>query len=320
MASRSDSALGAVVLCAAAACGPTPAPAPPPTPAPEPALTAADLRGHFRWSHASDADGVRRVEIERWSLDGEGPALTGRYEREVTFVSLDGTPFECNQAVRYRLRSTVELEGTVAGRSAHLHARAYRVEASPCERGYRRLGSYEARPVPAGLALRWDGGAQTLSRDEPPADAAPTAPAPDSGERAPLEGAWRWATRATADDGAELRLEVERWRLTETSPGVLEGEYVRTVTVSSPGGAEIACAGAPHYRHQDRYTVRGTRDGDRITVAEVAYEAEPHPCLHHAERHLDSAIGVLEGGYLVLTWRGKRRQVLQPYGAYSSRK
>lgn len=296
----------------AGACGPSsPGPraaAPRPDTAPL-AQRASAVRGHWRWTHVSERDGVRRVEVERWHLEVPGPArepipVAGSYERVVTFLSLDGVPFTCNQTLSYELRATYRIEGELSSGGLALREVAYQAAPSPCEPRRRALGTYQGERAGDALVLRWPGGEQTLERvpaPEPTEGASPPGPAG-------LAGAWHWQTRTRRSN--EVRVEVERWQLDGAPGGRLRGTIERTVTVFDAEGAYYECSGETYYRYRDRYTVRGHREGARLHISEIAVEPDAHPCLVHQQRHLDSAVGELVGDYLVWTWRGGRRQVL----------
>jgi hypothetical protein len=302
---RRRSATSALILLFAGCGGAAPPAPPPPPPPPSPLELAA---GSFEWSHETEESGVRRLENEHWLLARAGEQLRGEYRREVVFESTDGLPFSCNQAPSYRLRSAYELEGFLDpdGGALVLVETGYRTAPSPCEPAQRSLWRYQARPVEGGLELAWDGGRHMLRRAE---TATPRTGAwlPDRAEAA---GTWRWTSHEPTSPGEARRAEREEWSLTEGEGGLVTGAYERIVTVTAPEGETLSCNGAPSYEYRDRYRVRGTRAGDRVSLAEIEVETEPHPCLVHHDRHLDAAIGRLYPEELVLTWRGDRRQVL----------
>jgi hypothetical protein len=279
-------------------------PAPIAAPSVPTAFIEADrVRGSWLWSHADESDGVRRIEHERWSLSLDGPAVTGRYTREVSFLSTDGKPFDCSQTLSYSLRSTFELKGTAHTRHLVLEERDFETTASPCESGFRKLARYEGFLTDAGLMLIWKGGSQTLTRA--------SGPAPDANlALGSTDGRWEWQNSNELESAGEVRVEREDWELTEQDDGSLRGTYLRAVTVYDPDGRAFECSGQSRYHFSDRYTVAGARRGSRVVLSEVAVDSEPHPCLPHAARHLDAAVGTLDGGYLELTWRGGHRQVL----------
>lgn len=283
-----------------------PAPSAPPTMAPgggtDPIQIAA-VEGSWHWSHRVDEDGVRRIETEHWQLTLDGTAVTGTYDRRVTFLSSDGQPFDCSQTLTYELVTRYAIRGTAHHSHLELVEDSYRVEPSPCEGGYRKLGRYEGFLKEGQLLLVWKGGSQRLSR----AEAVPDAEDPRAGE---VVGRWAWHNSGEPDTNGEVRVEREDWELSEDRPGRVLGTYLRVVTVYDPDGRTFPCSGASHYRYTDRYTIEAQRRGDRLVVTEVAVDPEAHPCLARAERHLDQAIGRIRGSYLELTWRGGHRQVL----------
>lgn len=286
-------------------------------PPPASGVTIADatatraMAGAWEWRLTTTADGVRTDEHERWELapSADWLTLTGRYQRTVVATATDGLPFPCLQRPTYALASTVAVTVTAAPGGAHVTETSYQAAPSPCDRGLRRLATYDAALDGDHLILRWDGGEATLTRAAP-AVAAPApalAPAP--------AGPWRWATTSWTADGRVQR-EDEAWELAVGADGALAGWYLRTVEVRDPRGEVIACAGAPGYRYVDRYLVRGRRQLDPDERGdwrfdEIAVDAGTHPCLAASPtRALDGATADVIGDALVLTWRGARRQVL----------
>lgn len=302
-----SAALALLPFALSPSCGRGPRPAgPKPTATPSVPTTfieADRVRGGWTWSHAHESDGVRRIEHERWMLQLDGTRVTGRYTRDVTFLSLDGNPFECSQTLSYSLRSTFELGGKAHSRHIELSERDFEAVSSPCESGFRKLARYEGFLTDAGLMLIWKGGSQTLIRAAVPEPG-------DASAALVADGRWSWHNSSDAESAGEVRVEREDWELSEEDDGSLRGTYLRAVTVYDPAGRAFECSGQSQYRYTDRYTVAGSRRGTRIVLSEVAVDAEPHPCLPQGSRHLDAAVGSLDGGYLELTWRGGHRQVL----------
>jgi hypothetical protein len=296
----------------AVSCGQKPAPSVV-APAVDPARTgarisASDVDGQWRWSMVTEAEGVRRVEVERWHLQARGAnRIGGTYQRTVTFLSQSGVPFTCNQDLSYELRTVYQVAGTVRdGKGVELSELEYQTAPSPCDTGHRSLARYEGERVGERLVLRWPGGEQTLGREA----AAPGVPAEHLAARAAVTGRWRWQSRS--QQGDQVRVEVEDWELAENPAGAITGTVARTVTIFDAEGQRYDCSGDTFYRHGDRYTVRGYRTGTSIGLHETSALPEPHPCLVHKERHLDAAVGELSGDYVVLTWRGGRKQILHP--------
>lgn len=254
-------------------------------------------------------DGVMVIEKERWFFDGEvADTVRGRYRRDVAFLSMDGTPFVCNQAPGYTQSARFDVTvGVEAGKLAVAET-AYDTAPSPCDSSFRHLGRYTALPVRRRLALRFDDGDQELARPARPFAAADLAlPAP----AASIAGAWHWTLSSRDATGAD-RHEDERWELAVAADGTVAASYVRTVTLSNPDGAVIACARAPRWSFTDRYTLKGRLDGDELRLEETAASPGQHPCLAATpDRHLDTGTGTVLGDHLLLTWRGNRRQVLR---------
>jgi hypothetical protein len=258
------------------------------------------LTGRWRWTHASDEAGVRRVEIEDWTIAAKAGGVTGSYRRQVVFMAGDGLPFRCSQSPIYALATSYQLRGREDG-GLWLDEVSYQVEPSPCEGGHRGVTRYRVAPGPAGtLELTWAGGRQRLRRSERPAIAG-TAPTRAAGE-------WRWSNRSESARG-EVRVEVERWKLDEKPDGLVEGSYRRQVTVFAEDGRLFPCTRDGFYEYVDRFAVRGWRDGAELQLVEVRATPAASPC-QDSSRHLDSAVGRFYGDSIELDWRGRNRQVL----------
>lgn len=299
---------------------------------PSPFFAAFALSGTWQWAHVVDEPSGRRLEREEWRwIPGSAPGVVrGHYLREVTVRSAD-LPFACNQDRVYTQRAWFEVEARAVRepgqlpRHLEIVEKAYRTEPSPCDHGFRKLGRYLATVRGGRAVLIFPEGRQTLWRTE---SSGGPLPVPWEEAPPPLAGAWRWQS-ATLDEQGNLRREDERWELSLTDPAfdrgfalrgggvaaehakIFDGVYTRTVTVSSRDGSILACAGAPSYGFEDRYTFTGKRRGPLIAVQETAAAAGQHPCLRdQPTRTLDTATLEREGAYLILDWRGKRRQVL----------
>jgi hypothetical protein len=319
MASRRRSAAAALLAVGLGGCA---AGEPPTAPGPRLAdiVVAGSLVGDWTWQHAGAEGGVHRVERERWHLASTGAPsapIAGWYLREVEVRASDGVPFACNQQASYTQRARYDVRAAVVGGVAVIEETGYRAEPSPCDHAFRRLGHYLARVRRHRLHLRWQvedhapgrpdaavSGLQTLDR-APAGSAAPPWPPPATG----WNGPWAWAVR-TVDESGRVRDERERWELTVGDAGA-GATYRREVTMFTPGGRPAACAGgASQWSYVDHYVLEGKRDGELLTLREVAVDAGTHPCLDPEPRALDAVTVQLEGAYLELTWRGKRRQIL----------
>jgi hypothetical protein len=266
-------------------------------------ISTPKVAGDWEWAHISDQDGIRRVEVERWNVGLAGTQVTGVYDRTVTFLSMDGVPFDCNQNLTYEVKSRYRVSGTAHARWVELRETGVDTAASPCDDGYRNLTRYEAFATEDGLLLIWRGGSQTLHRaEQPPAEL--QAPPPV------MAGSWVWRHRGDDRRRGEVQVEAEDWELAQDGDGRLTGTYLRDVTVFHPNGDIYACSGSGYYRFRDRYTLVGVRHGDELSLTEVAVDAEPSPCVALQARHLDAAAGRINGGHLELMWRGGHRQVL----------
>lgn len=271
-------------------------------PAPPEPDAAEAFSGAWHWSHESERPGARVIERELWQIFVEGEAVYASYQRRVEVRSTNGLPFSCSQSPRYILDARYDLTGqVVAGRIA-LREVAVEVAPSPCEPGERALGSYRGQLERGELLLAFDGGAQRLHRGVGPALPWPTP--------RPLTGRWSWSHQSRDPRSGVLRTERETWQLAEDERGLVTGHYERRVTAVDPTGAPLPCADGPRHELVDRYQVRGSRRGARVTLAEIAVDAAAHPCAGE-RRHLSSARGRVSGDTLELRWRGRLLQVLR---------
>jgi len=296
------------VLGVAAACQPPGGP--PARPAPPPAFLVPELVGGWRWQLRAPEAGTTRSETETWRLrpaPGTPTQLIGRYLRDVEVRSDDRVPFGCNQRPWYRQRAVfdVTIEPTATGFA--VHETDYHAEPSPCDHGFRHLGAYTGTTDGERFVLAWDGGRQTLWQTDGELADLPVAPWPSLPE---IAGPWRWD--ATSYDAAgNLRDEHEWWELTRRTDTRIDATYRRRVTVRSPDGMPIACAGAAAWSFDDAYVLDGQREDEHWHFYELAADPGAHPCLAATpRRNLDEATAEQLGDYLVLEWRGKRRQVL----------
>jgi hypothetical protein len=233
--------------------------------------------------------------------------LVGRYIRTVEVRSPDRVPFACDQRPWYRQRATFDVVVTPEHDGFRVHETAYTTEPSPCDHGFRKLGDYQVHPHGDRLVLRWNGGTQTLWQVDDQIADLPAAPWPDKFD---VAGPWRWDS-SSYDTTGNVRDEHEWWEITHRGDTRLDLTYRRRVTVRSPDGTPIACAGAPSWTFDDAYVLSGWREEEHWHFQELAVEPGDHPCLRATpKRDLDEATGEQIGDYLVLEWRGKRREVL----------
>lgn len=300
-----------IVALALAACQPAGAGTPTTRPAPPPRYhPLSDLVGGWRWLLRTREAGTTRIESETWRLRptaGVPTQLTGRYLREVEIRADDRVPFACNQRPWYRQRALrdVTVVATVTGFA--VTETGYQAEPSPCDHGFRRLGGYTGDADGERLTLSWDGGSQTLWQTDAEIAELPVAPWPPVPE---LAGPWRWGA-ASYDDAGNLRDESEWWEITRRDEAKLDITYRRRVTVRSPDGSIIACAGGPSWSFDDAYVLDGQREEAHWHLHELAAAPGEHPCLQATPRRsLDEATAEQIGDFVVLEWRGKRRQVL----------
>ena len=135
----------------------------------------------------------------------------------------------------------------------------------------------------------------------------PAAPWPATYDPA---GPWRWDATSYDDDG-NIRDETEWWQITRRTDTRLDLTYRRRVTVRSPDGSPIACAGAPSWSFDDAYVLDGQKEEEHWHFYEKAADPGDHPCLKATPRRsLDEATAEQIGDFFVLEWRGKRREIL----------
>ncbi len=273
-------------------------------------VSLRDFVGDWRWVFRAEESATARVEDEQWQLraDPAQPArLVGRYLRTVEVRSTDRVPFQCNQRLYYRQRALFDVVGELRGTELVLRETAYKTEPSPCDHGFRHLGEYHIEPNGNRITLRWDKGSQTLWQID--ASAKPLQAVPWT-ETSDPTGPWRWQTTSYDDDG-NVRDEAEWWEITRRTETRLDMTYRRRVVVRSPDGKPIACANAPSWTFDDAYVLAGQREEEHWHFNELAVEPGDHPCLRTTpKRALDEATAEQIGNFLVLEWRGKRRQIL----------
>jgi hypothetical protein len=269
-----------------------------------------DLVGGWRWLHRVEEQGTSRVEDELWRLRADptgATRLVGRYVRSVEVRSTTGVPFQCNQRLWYRQRALFDVAVEIGRDGFVVRETGYRAEESPCDHGFRRVSDYRVEQHGSRLVLRWDTGMQTLWHVDAAAATLPDAPwsaLPDP------TGPWRWQLTSYDDDGL-VRDEAEWWEITRRTETRLDATYRRRVTVRHPEGKLIACANAPSWTFDDGYVLSGQKEEEHWHLYELAVEPGDHPCLRPTPRRaLDEATAEQIGEFLVLEWRGKRRQVL----------
>jgi hypothetical protein len=303
------------VVALVAACQPPGAGSPTTRPAPPPhSFALADLVGGWRWMLRTSEDGTTRIEDEHWRfrpMPNVPSKLLGRYVREVEVRSDDRRIFQCNQRPWYMQRAVFDVEVDITQAGFAVREVGYRAEDNPCDHGFRKTAAYTAELAGERFALRWPGGTQTLWR----IDDAPRALPADPWKPPTIEGTWRWEMTSFDDEG-HVHDETEWWQITRRTPErgddtKVDLTYRRRVVVRSADGKPIACAGAPTWSFDDAYVLDGQREEEHWHFYERATEPGDHPCLRVTPRRaLDEATAELRGDYLVLEWRGKRRQVL----------
>lgn len=299
-----------LAVIAVAACQPPGTGAPTTRPAPPPfQYTLTDLVGGWRWLLRTSDNGTTRIEEENWRFrKTDSPTkLMGRYVRTVEVRSDDKVPFACNQRPWYRQRATFDVTVDLTPTGYVIKEGEYRAEPSPCDHGFRHVGSYTAELEGDRMTLKFEGGSQTLWQvDDRTADLPPD---PWLNKPEP-HGPWRWDAVSYDDDG-NLRTEHEWWEITKRTNTTIDGTYRRRVIVTSGDGKPIPCANATTWSFDDSYVLDGQREEEHWHFHELAADPGDHACLKATpKRTLDEATAEQLGDYLVLEWRGKRRQIL----------
>lgn len=290
-------------------------------PEPEP----SDASGVWDWLYRSTTQqGDLRLEQEEWHLEQRGSALTGYYTRQVTTLSMDRRPFQCNGLLGFVKTTRVRVLGVLRGDQVELREVGVDVERNPCDESARSLSSYAGRLIGDALTLSLsNGGEQRLVRRLEGSGMASLdgpAPAPASAAQAEaqrqtqaalgavsIDGVWDWQFRAVDADG-DLHTESEIWHITEKNAEIA-GYYERTLERVRSSGV-FSCSGSPQIRTTTRYTIKGQRFGDKLSLVELDYKLDPSPC-ENGLRRLDHYQGaVLPEGQIMLTW-GNGHQLLK---------
>lgn len=283
----------------------------------------ADASGVWDWLFRSTTQqGDLRLEQEEWHLEQHGSALTGYYTRQVTTLSMDRRPFQCNGLLGFVKTTRVRVLGVLRGDQVELREVGVDVERNPCDESARPLSSYAGHLIGDALALSIStGGEQRLvRRPEGSGMASLGGPAPTSAAQAEaqrqaqavlgavsIDGVWDWQFRAVDADG-DLHTESETWHITEKNAEIA-GYYERTLERVRSSGV-FSCSGTPQIRTTTRYTIKGQRFGDKLSLVELDYKLDPSPC-ENGLRRLDHYQGaVLPEGQLMLTW-GNGHQLLK---------
>jgi hypothetical protein len=299
-------------------CAPAPAlRARPTTPLPA-TLGFTNASGVWDWMYRStDDQGDMRVEQEEWHLLQNGQRIEGWYDRAVTLMSTDERLFRCNQKLGFTKLTRVRVAGKLEGEHVQLREVGFDAKPGPCDDGARNLVEYQGVLHGSTLALRWgpEAGQTLVKRDGVQQGLAQTLGEnfePETRQAAlqatvPVDGSWEWELRSIDADGDE-RLEREEWHLAEGPDGI-HGYYDRTVK-RVRGDGVYTCNNQDRFETATRYTVVGQRFGDRLSLTEVDYKAQPTGC-DNALRRLDSYQGHLpDGDSLVLSW-GPGNQLLR---------
>ena len=282
------------------------------------AAAGTNASGVWDWVYRStDDQGDMRVEQEEWHLLQNGSRIEGWYDRAVTLMSTDERLFRCNQKLGFTKLTRVRVAGKLEGDHVQIREVGFDAKPGPCDDGARNLVEYQGVLRGSTLALRWgpEAGQTLVKRDSPQQPLAATLGEnfePETRQAAlqatlPVEGAWEWELRSIDADGDE-RLEREEWHLAEGPDGI-HGYYDRTVK-RVRGDGVYTCNNQDRFETATRYTVVGQRFGERLTLTEVDYKAQPTGC-DNALRRLDSYQGHLaDGDSLVLSW-GPGNQLLR---------
>jgi len=271
------------------------------------AKTAA---GTWDWLYrGTTQQGDVRIEQEEWHLQQDGSKISGYFYRQVLVLSSDSRPFRCNGMLGFATNLRVSVVGDLQQGRVSLREVGIDVDRNPCDDGRRELLSYTGQLRGDSLLLKLPvGGQQHLVR-RVAADSAssmlPLGPErPDSAREdaaIPIAGEWHWQFRAADPDG-DLHVEREEWHITETGSEI-SGYYVRSLERRRSAGV-FACNNSGVIQGSTRYVIKGHRFGNKISISEVDYQANPSPC-DNSTRRLDHYQGTVHPeGTLVLSWSG----------------
>jgi hypothetical protein len=259
------------------------------------------------------------VEKEQWQLQidpNDSNRLLGEAIRIITISNVDGIPFRCNGRSRYELRSIYQLRGDRTALPVMLDERLIRTEPSPCEHGFRQTTSYALDVQDQTLDVTFADGSQQMQRVQ---SGWPVAEPP------PLDLRGRWiSTEVTIDEASHRRIAVEHWQISwlptaiDMKKASMGATYQRWVTNARGSNELITCANAAAFSYQENAVAEGTlvKNADDellFSMRELAISRSAHPCLDPTFspiQPLNEATFELRGDYLVVEWRGKRRQVL----------
>jgi hypothetical protein len=283
--------------------------------------------------HSITQQGDRRIEQEEWRLEldrdaaksGAAVPLRGEYLREVLTLSADQQPFRCNGRPGFLTRARVRLAGHAAGDEVVLRELSREAPreppADPCTSGEPPLTAYTGRLAGDTLRLTFgDGAVQHLSR-RPPGRLAPplalrdpAAASPDATRADGVTGTWLWQHRSEDREG-DIVLEEERWQLSERagaeSSREIEGSYERTLTrTRPPERGRFRCNGQSQIRTVTRFTLRGQRFGQRLSLSELTADSQRGPC-DNGQRRLDHYQGTLLPDGTLLLGTGNGHQLLR---------
>ena len=225
-------------------------------------------------------------------------------------TSTDSTPFGCDQQPRYRQRAQFDVVVTAdADASAFtVHETAVRTEPSPCDHGFRHLGDYRAALSGRRMVLTFDDGGrpgtETLHQVD---DLVGPLPEPPWPARYDLAGPWRWQSTVVDTDG-NYRDETEWWEVPATP------RLTRPTGGASPCAARTAHRWRARTRRAGRSTTRTCwpASARRSTGTSTNSRSTPATTRACARRRggIDQGTAEQIGDYVVIEWRGKRRQVL----------
>src|SRR5262245_45565756 len=120
-----------------------------------------------------------------------------------------------------------------------------------------------------------------------------------SEKSADLNGTWDWIVSASDEDNNK-RVEQEEWHLRQMD-GIIDGFYLRTVTVVSGDDNLFRCNGQKRFQKRIRFDVSGRVTGGEVMLRETNVDIEPGPC--SAPLHaLQTYRGRATGQSLTLIW------------------